>query len=332
MPRDLHELPRLADRWSHLYLEHGTLEKKDAGLIFFDASGGRNQVPLDQFAIVMLGPGTKLTHAAARMLADNNTLVCWCGEQGVRLYAHGTGGTHGASRLLRQVEAWADRDRRLAVIGRMYCKRFREEIPAGTTLEAIRAMEGRRVRSSYEELACRYGVEWKGRSYDQRAWEHADPLNRALSAANSCLYGICHAGILAGGYSPAIGFVHTGKLLSFVYDIADLYKTEVTVPIAFEIVADDLDDVERRARIRCRDVFHERRLLRRILPDIAEVLDVSDVAGEGPDELEGTAVSLADRGAIGDLPGESELPDPRCALGEDGPPPAEPGVRAPDLE
>lgn len=332
MPRDLHELPRVADRWSHLYLEHGLLEKKDQGLVYYDAQGGVNQVPLDQFAVVMLGPGTKLTHAATRLLADNNTLVCWCGEHGVRLYAHGTGGTHSASRLLRQVEVWADQDLRLVVIGRMYRMRFSEEIPARTTLESIRAMEGYRVRSSYQELALRFGVEWKGRNYDQRAWENADPLNRALSAANSCLYGICHAAILAGGYSPAIGFVHTGKQLSFVYDIADLYKTELTIPIAFEVVAEGNDDVERRARIRCRDLFHEKRLLRRVLPDIAEVLDVGDGAGEEPDELEGTAVSLADRGEIGGLPGESELPDSGRPVGEGDPPSEEPGIRAPGLE
>lgn len=310
MTRDLHALPRLSDRWSHLYLEHGRLQKDKEGLCFLDPEGGRTAIPLDQFAILMLGPGTTLTHSAVRMLADNNTLVCWTGEQGVRLYAYGTGGTHSAARLLRQAEAWANPQRRLDVIARMYRKRFVEEIPAGTTIESIRAMEGYRVRACYESEAARIGVEWKGRDYDQSAWDHSDPLNRALSAANSCLYGICHAAILSAGYSPSIGFVHTGKQLSFVYDIADLYKTELTIPCAFETVAESSDDVERRVRMRTRDLFHHQRLLRRILPDISEVLDVDDAAAELPGELEGLAVSLADRGEVGGLPGESELPDP----------------------
>jgi CRISPR-associated protein Cas1 len=332
MPRDLHALPRLSDRWSYLYLEHGQLQKNNEGLGFVDAEGRLTAVPLDQFAIVLLGPGTKLTHAAARMLADNNTLICWSGEQGVRLYAFGTGGTHGAARLLRQAEAWADPERRLAVIGRMYRKRFVEEIPPGSTLETIRAMEGYRVRSCYQTEAARAGVEWKGRNYDQSSWDRGDPLNRALSAANSCLYGICHAAILSAGFSPSIGFIHTGKQLSFVYDIADLYKTELTIPCAFEAVAEKTDDVERRVRMRSRDLFHERRLLRRIIPDISEVLDVADAAGEIPGELEGLAVSLADRGEVGRLPGESELPDSGHSVGQDGLAPEEPGIRDPDLE
>jgi CRISPR-associated protein Cas1 len=332
MPRDLHALPRLSDRWSHLYLEHGRLQKTKEGLGFVDPQGGMTAVPLDQFAVILLGPGTTLTHAAARMLADNNTLVGWSGEPGVRLYAYGTGGTHSAARLLRQAEAWADPERRLAVIARMYRKRFVEEIPPRTSLETIRAMEGHRVRSCYEREAARLGVEWRGRNYDQSSWDRADPLNRALSAANSCLYGICHAAILSAGYSPSIGFIHTGKQLSFVYDIADLYKTELTIPCAFETVAEGAEDVERRVRMRARDLFHEQRLLPRILPDISEVLDVAHGAAELPGELEGVAVSLADRGAVGGLPGESELPDSGRSVGQDGPASEEPRVRDPDLE
>lgn len=332
MPRDLHALPRLSDRWSHLYLEHGRLQKANEGLCFLDPEGGSTAVPLDQFAVILLGPGTTLTHAAARMLADNNTLVCWGGEQGVRLYAYGTGGTHSAARLLRQAEAWADADRRLGVIARMYRKRFVEEIPPRTSLERIRAMEGYRVRACYQSEAARLGVEWKGRNYDQSSWDRGDPLNRALSAANSCLYGICHAAILSAGYSPGIGFIHTGKQLSFVYDIADLYKTDLTIPCAFETVADGSEDVERRVRIRARDLFHEQRLLRRILPDIAEVLDGDDDTPELPGELEGLAVSLADRGEIGSLPGESQLPDPGHPVGQDGPPSPQSRLRDSDLE
>lgn len=332
MPRDLHELPRFADRWSHLYLEHGRLEKRDEGLGFFDAAGGRTQVPLDQIAVILLGPGTTITHAASRLLSRNNTLVCWTGESGVRLYAYGTGGTHSSARLLRQAAAWAKERSRLAVIFRMYLKRFEESIPSGTTLEQIRGMEGHRVRSAYEREARRVGLEWKGRSYDQSSWSRADPLNRALSVANACLYGLCHAAILSAGYSPAIGFVHVGKQLSFVYDVADLYKTEISVPIAFGVVAEGTEHIERRVRIRSRDAFHQRQLMRRILPDIAEVLDVGDDARESADEFEGTAVSLADRGEIGGLPGESKLTDPGPPLGQDGSPPDEPRLRPPDME
>ncbi|MBL8754836.1 MAG: type I-E CRISPR-associated endonuclease Cas1 [Planctomycetes bacterium] len=332
MPRDLHALPRLSDRWSHLYLEHGRLEKEHEALVFLDAKGGSSRLPLDQFATILLGPGTTLTHAAARMLADNNTLLLWSGEEGVRFYSYGTGGTHSASRLLTQAAAWAAPDRRLAVIRRMYAKRFPEIIPAGTTLESIRAMEGNRVRNLYRSEAARTGVTWTGRNYDQASWHRADPINRALSAANSCLYGICHAAILTGGYSPAIGFIHTGKQLSFVYDVADLYKAAITVPMAFDIVATGQhEELERRVRMRCRDEFYRQRLLERVLPDIAEVLDAGDAGGEIPDELAGTAESLAGGGSIGGLPGESQLPDPGDPV-ENGDPPEPRRILDPDME
>jgi CRISPR-associated protein Cas1 len=136
-------------------------------------------------------------------------------------------------------------------------------------------------------------VEWKGRHYDQKDWSKGDPINRALSAANACLYGICHAGILSAGYSSALGFVHTGKMLSFVYDVADLYKTELTIPVAFKVAAANPTDLERQVRIECREAFYEFKLLERLLPDIAEVLGVSDDIGESPDEFEGRIVTLA---------------------------------------
>jgi CRISPR-associated protein Cas1 len=155
-------------------------------------------------------------------------------------------------------------------------------------------MEGSRVRTAYARLAAQYGVRWDGRNYDQGNWNAADPVNRALSAANACLYGVCHAAVVSAGYSAGLGFIHTGKLLSFVYDIADLYKTDVTVPVAFRVAATEREGVERKVRLGCRQAFHDARLMDRILPDVAEVLaDAGDDRGEGPDELEGRAVSMA---------------------------------------
>ena len=179
------------------------------------------------------------------------------------------------------------------------------------SLESIRGMEGIRVRRAYGEASEKYGVEWKGRNYDQDDWNKGDPINRALSAANACLYGVCHAGIISAGYSPALGFVHTGKMLSFVYDIADLYKTELTVPVAFRTVAEKQADLERMIRTECRNAFHEFRLMDRLLPDIAEVLGVTDDSGESADELEGRIVTLAIRTEDGGVSGESECQSER---------------------
>jgi CRISPR-associated protein Cas1 len=292
--RTLYELPRFSDRWSYLYLEMGRLDV-DADGLGFHQGDGVTAVPIDQLSVVMLGPGSTVTHAAVKALSRNNCLVAWTGQDGVRLYAASTGGTYSARRLIRQAKLVSNEDARLAVAWRMYRFRFAEPVPPVIALESIRGMEGIRVRRAYAQAAQKYGVAWKGRNYDQDDWNKGDPVNRALSAANACLYGICHAGILSAGYSPALGFIHTGKMLSFVYDIADLYKTEVTIPVAFRITAEQQPDLERTVRIECRKAFHEFSLMERLLPDITEVLDVGDDYGESAEELEGRIITLAAR-------------------------------------
>jgi CRISP-associated protein Cas1 len=292
--RTLHELPRFRDRWSYLYLEMGRLDVDADGLCFHQGEG-LVPVPIDQLAVVMLGPGSTVTHAAIKALSRNNCLLAWTGQDGVRLYAASIGGTYSARRLIRQAALVSDEAKRLEVAWRMYRFRFNENIPPIVSLESIRGMEGLRVRKAYGEASTKYGIEWKGRNYDQDDWSKGDPINRALSAANACIYGVCHAGIVSAGYCAGLGFVHTGKMLSFVYDIADLYKTETTVPVAFRVTAEHGQDgdLERFVRIECRKKFHEFKLMERLLPDIAEVLGVSDDSGENADELEGRIVTLA---------------------------------------
>ncbi|MBM4432934.1 MAG: type I-E CRISPR-associated endonuclease Cas1, partial [Chloroflexi bacterium] len=249
--RTLYELPRFRDRWSYLYLEMGRLDV-DADGLGFHQGDSVVPVPIDQLSVVMLGPGSTVTHAAVKSLSQNNCLVAWTGQDGVRLYAASIGGTYSARRVIRQSKLVSEEEKRLEVAWRMYRFRFNEAIPPIVSLESIRGMEGIRVRKAYAVASEKYGVEWKGRQYDQNDWNKGDPINRALSAANACLYGICHAGILSAGYSSALGFIHTGKMLSFVYDIADLYKTELTVPVAFRVAAANPPDLERQVRIECR--------------------------------------------------------------------------------
>ena len=315
--RDLHEVPCFRDRWAHLYLERGRLEKEAKSLCVYDVDGAR-PVPVDQLSVLLLGPGTSISHQAMRMLADNNCLVSWVGEQGVRLYAHSTGGTHSAFRLLAQARAFCDPDERLKVVRRMCRMRFPEALEDSVTIEQLRGKEGYRVREAYRRTAEETGVAWHGRSYRQDDWDWSDPVNRALSAANACLYGVCHAAILSAGYSPAIGFIHTGKMLSFVYDVADLYKTDLAIPVAFRTVAEGEFDVDSRVRRAMRDVFYESKLMKRILPDIAEVLGAGDDLEESPDESEGRIVTLADRAIDWSLSGKPLGEDQGQALGEGG--------------
>src|SRR5690606_2372988 len=235
---------------------------------------GRIIIPVANLTALLLGPGTTVTHAAVRSVARTGCSLLWCGEEGVRFYAQGLGDTHKAYKLLRQASLASNEERRLEVVERMYRMRFDEPLPSNVTLQQIRGMEGARVRKAYSEAAKKYDVEWLGRNYDRDEWDTADPVNRALSAANACLNGVCHAAVVSAGYSPGLGFIHQGKQLAFVYDIADLYKTLLTVPIAFATAAEKPDKLETVVRKRCRDAFRRSRLLDRILPEIRQLLDL----------------------------------------------------------
>lgn len=271
--QDLHLLPKLRDSLSYIYVEHAVLERKDGAVLVLQETG-RTSLPAANLCLLMCGPGTTVTHAAIKLLAENGCSVLWTGEDMAKFYAQGLGETRRAYHLLRQAELVSQPEKRLQVVMRMYEMRFGYRLPPDISLEQIRGMEGARVRTAYANASRDFGVEWRGRSYDRGNWNNADPINRALSAANAILNGICHAAIVSGGYSPALGFLHTGKQLSFVYDIADLYKTGLTVPIAFQTVAQGVHEVEKRARQTCRERFREDKLLERILPDIDSLLDI----------------------------------------------------------
>jgi len=199
------------------------------------------------------------------------------------MYAVGMGETRSSKNLLLQAKAWADEQTRLKVVREMYRMRFDEPLPDDLSLQQIRGREGVRVREAYARASRESGVDWKGRNYDRQHWRQGDPVNRALSCANSCLYGICHAAIVSLGFSPAIGFIHTGKMLSFVYDIADLYKAGSTIPKAFQVAAEGRPQLESRTRQACRDAFRETRLLQRISGDLRQVFSVVADAPAGED-------------------------------------------------
>lgn len=279
--KDLHLLPKFRDCLSYLYVEHCRIEQEARAVALWDARG-KVPVPCASLGLLMLGPGTSITHAAVSTLADNGCLVLWCGEAGVRLYAHGLGMTRSAANLLHQARLWADPAQRLQVVLRLYRMRFQEPLDESLTLRQVRGKEGVRVRESYARASRETGVPWHGRAYRRDSWEAADPVNRALSAANSCLYGVCHAGVLALGLSPALGFIHIGKMLSFVYDVADLYKTVFSIPIAFREAAGALENLESRVRQSCRDAFSQNFLLKGIVRDLQAVLNL-DSRGQATD-------------------------------------------------
>lgn len=284
----LQDLPRFDDKLTYVYIEHAAIEQANLAVGIRYEDGSTAAIPAASLAVLLLGPGTTLTHAAVKTLADNNCQVLWVGEHGVRFYAQGLGGARSSRNLLRQAFLATQEVARLQVVIRMYCRRFDDRPEPGVTLQQLRGKEGIRVRSAYQQAAKQYGVEWRGRNYNRADWRSSDPVNRALSAANSCLYGLCHAAILSGGYSPGLGFIHTGKQLSFVYDVADLYKATMAIPIAFQEAAHGSEELEPRVRRACRNEFRSRKLVQQILPDIAAVLDIAVDDSAADDSLDVT--------------------------------------------
>ena len=272
----------MKERVSLLFLERGNLDVLDGAFVLVDKNGVRVHIPVGGVACLLLEPGIRVSHAAVALASRVGCLLVWIGEGGVRLYASGQPGGARSDRLLYQAKLALDDDARLKVVRKMYSLRFGEAAPERRSLEQLRGIEGARVRKTYEALARQHRVTWVRREYEPGVWSAADVPNRCLSAATSCLYGITEAAVLAAGYAPAVGFIHSGKPLSFVYDIADIVKFEAVVPLAFRIAAKNPREPEREVRLGCRDVFRQSKLLERLIPLIEEVLSAGELKPPDP--------------------------------------------------
>ncbi|MFQ5481019.1 MAG: type I-E CRISPR-associated endonuclease Cas1e [Thermodesulfobacteriota bacterium] len=289
----------IKDRLSVLFVEKGQLDVLDGAFVVVDKTGVRTHVPVGGVACIMLEPGTRVSHGAVTLASRVGCLLVWVGDGGVRLYASGQPGGARADRLLYQAKLALDDSARLRVVRKMYALRFREEPPARRSVEQLRGIEGVRVRKLYEMMARQYKVEWKRRNYDHRTWTSGDIPNRCLSSATACLYGISEAAILAAGYAPAVGFIHTGKPQSFVYDVADIFKFDTVVPAAFRVAAKKPHNPERDVRLACRDMFRQTKLLKRIIPTIEEVLSSGGMTPPAP-PTESVAPAIPNKEGIGD--------------------------------
>lgn len=276
-------LPQIKDRMTFIYLERCRINREDGAITATDENGVIH-IPAAAVSVLLLGPGTDVSHRAMELIGSSGISIAWVGEHGVRYYAGGCALTHSSRLLVRQAELVSNQRKHLDVVRKMYLQRFRGEDVAHLTLQQLRGREGSRMRSVYRSCSKRTGVPWNGREYDPDDFASGSPVNQALSAGNVCLYGLAHAVICALGCSPGLGFVHVGHELSFVYDIADLYKAEVTIPIAFDIAAENPDDLPAKTRRRVRDALVSLRITERMVRDIKYLFsdgEASDNAGDG---------------------------------------------------
>ena len=288
----LQTLPQIRERISFLYLERCVVNRAESAITVTDVRGTIH-VPAATLSVILLGPGTKVTHRAMELIGDTGASVVWVGERGVRYYAHGRPLTHSSRLLIAQASLVTNSKTRINVARKMYAMRFKNEDVEHMTMQQLRGREGARVRAAYRRASRETGVPWHGRDYDPDDFSGGDPINQALSAAHACLYGVAHSVIVALGCSPGLGFIHTGHERSFVYDIADLYKAEITIPIAFKVAAQHTKDVGSVTRRAVRDAISDGRILERAAKDIHSLLS----GDSGDESFETNTLSLWDEKA-----------------------------------
>lgn len=270
----LSELPTISDRMTFIYLEHCKISREDGAVTATDIEG-TIYIPAAAITVLLLGPGTEITHRAMELIGDTGISVIWIGEHGVRYYAHGRALSSQTNLLAKQAKLVSNTRSHLDVVRKMYEMRFKNEDVSGLTLQQLRGREGARMRKIYRDQAQLYNIEWHGREYDIENFSSGSPVNQALSAGNVCLYGIASAVITALGCSPGLGFIHVGHEFSFAYDIADLYKAEITIPLAFKLAGENVSDLPNIVRRQVRDIFVKTHILERIVKDIKYLLDDS---------------------------------------------------------
>ncbi|RYM92978.1 type I-E CRISPR-associated endonuclease Cas1e [Bifidobacterium animalis] len=310
-PPELGELVRCEDRISFVYFEHCIINRKDNAITVTDHTG-TIYVPAASLSVLMLGPGTNVTHQAMTVIGENGATVVWVGERGVRMYAFGKPLTHSSALLQQQARLGSNTRKRLAVARAMYQMRFPGEDVSKLTMQQLRGREGARIRKVYRAMSKETGVEWDKRTYNPQDYDDSNDINKALSAAHTCLYGIAHSVIVALGCSSGLGFVHVGHERSFVYDVADLYKAELSIPVAFRTVAKEPDDISSAVRLAMRDAVYDLSIMTRMVKDIRALLGVSyneaeesaDHVGLWDERLQevpaGTAYGQIDDDTLGD--------------------------------
>ncbi|RLL67923.1 type I-E CRISPR-associated endonuclease Cas1e [Streptomyces sp. Z26] len=288
------ELTRIGDRLSFVYLERAVVHCADNAITAADGDGVRH-LPSATIGTLLLGPGTTVSQQAIRLLGESGVGVVWVGEHGVRYYAGGRALSRSAALAEAQARLWANPRSRLSVARAMYALRFPDEDPSGCSRRTLLGMEGDRVKACYRTEAARTGIRWRGRRYVKGDFASGDAPNQAVTAAGQCMYGVAQSVIAALGCVPGLGFVHSGHELSFALDIADLYKTEIGIPVAFEVAAEDEEDVGARVRRAVRDRVHSSGLLERCVQDVKTLLAPGTASEAAETSDEHTADPMRDR-------------------------------------
>lgn len=273
-----------ADRHGLLWLERGRLTVEDGCLTFAAAhsdtlDAGEYSIPYQAVSMILLGPGTSLTQDVLRLAARHGLLLTAVGEGGVKSYTAPPIGQGRSAVARAQALQWADPERRLDAARRLYAWRFGRILPH-RSIETLRGIEGARIKESYQRVAERYGVPWHGRRYDRSDPVAADLPNQAINHAATFVEAAADIAVAATGAIPSLGFIHEDSSNAFTLDIADLFRVEVALPLAFSTVkacnAQGIVKLEQELRRRAARAFRQEKLIPKMIDKIKELLDVDD--------------------------------------------------------
>lgn len=277
-----------ADRHGLLWLEYGKLAVEDGTLRFVAAKSdtldaGDYAIPYQAVSMILLGPGTSVTQDVLRLCARHGTLIAAVGEGGVKSYTAPPLG-QGRSNVARaHAERWADAKQRLDTARRLYAWRFGRVLPH-RDIATLRGIEGARMKESYRLAAQRFGITWHGRHYDRDNPTAADPPNQAINHAATFVEAAADIAVAAVGALPPLGFIHEDSSNAFTLDIADLYRVDLTLPLAFGAANayrdGKVDSLEREVRRRAARLFRQEKLIPRMIDRIKELFDVDDRGGD----------------------------------------------------
>lgn len=265
-------LSRASDRISLLYVEMAKIEQSEHG-VQINSGDTISEIPITTISCLILGPGTSITHKAITNISKAGCSICWMGMDQAVFYAYGEPTTNKSKNILKQIHYHESKMLHTQVVHKMYNFRYPNDKVKSMSLEELRGFEGKKMKEAYSYWADEYDVVWNGRRYDAKNFNGSDLTNKYLTALNHILYAITEAIILIMGFSPAIGFIHTGHMSSFVFDISDLFKEEITIPLAFKLTK-ELGYFDRHKMIKAyRDLITEKKVIKRMVNYLEELFE-----------------------------------------------------------
>lgn len=269
-------LPKSEDNISYLYIEYAKIEREDFAIVII-RDEYKILVPVAKLNTLMLGPGTSITHGAVNVISSSGCNIIWCGDHMTRFYSYDDAEIRNSKNLLKQIEYYANEEKRMQIVRKMYKKRFKDIDVNSLSLKELRGIEGINVKEVYKFYAKVYKVKWSGRNSKVKDIDRDDFINFAITILNQSLYAICHGIILSLGFSPAIGFIHTGNMESFVFDISDFYKENIIIPMAFRLHSSfTSENIERICRKEFRKEIVNKRLVTVITRDVLNLFNENE--------------------------------------------------------